>query len=363
MKMHAVIGAQYGDEGKGLLTHHLSNESTLVVRFNGGAQAGHTVIADDGRRHVFHHVGAGAFRGAETLLSRFFLVNPVMYRPEAEDLIKLDVDPHVNVDHRALVSTPFDMILNQYAESSRYIKHGSCGLGINETVERSNSYPIPVSLLQTRYRLVDRLQEIRHKWMPTRCFKLGIPVPKTDGFIERFLEDVDYFLDSSRLVEDKEYIEDAERVVFEGAQGLRLDEYAPGYPHVTRSRTGMTNVMSLTSEEVNVHYVTRSYVTRHGAGPLGGELETPPPHWVDHTNLEHPWQGKIRFAELNSFDLWWFIKEDRRNHKFNSDLVITHCDQHNCDPRKVSMITEIPIFGLSYGPNSSDITEEIRSSS
>ena len=77
-----VIGAQFGDEGKGRLTaHHVVEvgDDAIVVRFNGGAQAGHTVVAPDGRRHVFSHVGSGALTGAATYLSRFFVANPILF--------------------------------------------------------------------------------------------------------------------------------------------------------------------------------------------------------------------------------------------------------------------------------------------
>ena len=73
-----VIGANFGDEGKGLMTDFLSEPEGVVVRFNGGAQAGHTVTEPGGTRHVFHHYGAGAFKGASTFLSRHFVSNPLL---------------------------------------------------------------------------------------------------------------------------------------------------------------------------------------------------------------------------------------------------------------------------------------------
>ena len=76
-----VIGANFGDEGKGLAVDSLvaRDSDAAVIRFNGGAQAGHTVVAEDGRRHVFSHFGAGAFLGAATFLSRFFVVQPSIF--------------------------------------------------------------------------------------------------------------------------------------------------------------------------------------------------------------------------------------------------------------------------------------------
>jgi adenylosuccinate synthase len=81
---YVVIGANYGDEGKGQVVHKLAKQNTnvTVVRYSGGAQAGHTVTTDDGKRHVFSHIGAGTFAGAKTWLSDEFIVNPVMFLKE-----------------------------------------------------------------------------------------------------------------------------------------------------------------------------------------------------------------------------------------------------------------------------------------
>ena len=70
----AIIGANYGDEGKGLLTDYYAAKSkhSVVVRFNGGPQAGHTVVTPEGKRHVFSHYGSGTLAGAQTFLSKHF---------------------------------------------------------------------------------------------------------------------------------------------------------------------------------------------------------------------------------------------------------------------------------------------------
>ena len=78
MKAHIVIGANFGDEGKGLATNFLAGnlDDNIVVRFNGGGQAAHTVELDDGRRHIFHHISSGSFQGSPTFLTEHFIVNP-----------------------------------------------------------------------------------------------------------------------------------------------------------------------------------------------------------------------------------------------------------------------------------------------
>lgn len=92
-KIKVVIGSGFGDEGKGLMTDYFCSsfprdESVLNVRFNGGAQAGHTVVTPYGLRHVFGHFGAGSFLpNVVTYLSSEFLVNPILFRKEYGKLL------------------------------------------------------------------------------------------------------------------------------------------------------------------------------------------------------------------------------------------------------------------------------------
>jgi len=116
-----------------------NGEKPLVVRYNGGAQAGHTVQTADGKRHVFSHFGAGTLLGAPTYWSHYCIVEPKTLLREFEELRNdFDVVPQLYVDYRAIVTTPFDVLFNIKLEESRgENKHGSVGLGINETIERS----------------------------------------------------------------------------------------------------------------------------------------------------------------------------------------------------------------------------------
>src|SRR5262249_8795597 len=109
-----VIGAGYGDEGKGLMTDALAasfGPAATVVRFNGGAQAGHTVTLASGRRHVFHHIGSGTLAGVRTFLSRFFVANPILFGPEIAALKSAGVTPRIMIDPDAPITTPYDMMI------------------------------------------------------------------------------------------------------------------------------------------------------------------------------------------------------------------------------------------------------------
>lgn len=96
-----------------------------------------------------------------------------------------------------------------------------------------------------------------------------------------------------------------DHVIFEGAQGLRLDEFGEDFPYVTRSRTGLTNVIEMLdattwTRSPDVYYVTRPYLTRHGAGPLKNELPKAPYDAItDETNIPNMHQGSLRYAWLD----------------------------------------------------------------
>lgn len=312
-----VIGAGYGDEGKGLTTDYLAAQrgaDTLVVRFNGGAQAGHTVQTPDGKRHVFSHLGSGSFVGARTYLSRFFVSNPWLYFKELDLLSSKGVKPVLLADPESPVTSPYDMMLNQFAEEARgQARHGSCGVGFGETIERHlrPEYAISMADLMDPLALAARLDRIRRYWLPERAAVLGIQdtasarydLVMSDTLLESFVSDCQTFIGQVTLA-GMDALASAEHVVFEGAQGLLLDQDRGAFPHVTRSNTGLKNVLVLAQEagirHLNVTYASRAYVTRHGAGPLANELgHIPYEGVVDPTNVPNDYQGSLRFSYLD----------------------------------------------------------------
>jgi adenylosuccinate synthase len=175
-----VIGANFGDEGKGVLTDYFAAQApatSLIVRFNGGAQAGHTVVTPEGQRHVFGHIGAGSLCGAATFLSHYFVCNSLLFLREYEALGRLGLTPTVWVDPRAPVTTPYDILINQLLENARgAARHGSCGVGFGETWERtlSTDFALTVADLTDRSRLLRRLMAIRRDYVPQRLARLGL---------------------------------------------------------------------------------------------------------------------------------------------------------------------------------------------
>jgi adenylosuccinate synthase len=311
----AVIGANYGDEGKGLMTdYHVApaGKDGIVVRFNGGAQAGHTVVAPGGKRHVFSHIGSGALAGAATYLSRHVVCNPLLFLKEAA---ALPAPPRVFVDDRAPLSTLYDILINQVVERHRGDgRHGSCGMGIGETIERNLDPDFALTMADLRQGagyLLHRLGAIRRDYVPRRLASLGIPALgsqgaewlASDAALQHYAHAAMQFCRAAQAAQPG-LLADFGSVVFEGAQGLLLDQERGAFPYVTRSHTGIRNALDVATEAgiaaLDVTYVSRAYLTRHGAGPLANELPGKPyPGVRDDTNVPNEFQGTLRFAHLD----------------------------------------------------------------
>lgn len=310
-----VIGANYGDEGKGRNVDAIARRlggAAVVVRSNGGAQAGHTVVTPGGRRHVFHHLGSGAFAGAATHLSRFFVHHPMTFMGERDALESKGACVDVTADPRGYVTTPWDMMVNQVLETARGGgRHGSCGYGLGETVGRNEETGFGLTFADLTGRdLRGRLIGIRELWLPDRLAALGVtPDEETsvaiasEGVMDRFLDDCAAFVEAVGRADDAA-LGSAPAVVFEGAQGLLLDQNGRDFPHVTRSNTGIANMVAIAREAgidaIEAVYATRAYLTRHGAGPMPDERDVS--EWfevVDPTNVPNPWQKSIRYGLLD----------------------------------------------------------------
>lgn len=330
-KIMAVIGANFGDEGKGLMTDYLANENrenAIVVRSNGGAQAGHTVTMPDGRRHVFGHFSAGTFAGLPGFLSEYFVLNPMLFMKELRTLRDLGEWMEIYADKQCMVTTPYDMIINQIAEQWRGAdKHGSCGVGFNETITRclaSDEFKLTLADLADTELTRRKLTAIREKYVSKRLKMLGIheiPARFTellagDALMEGFLFNVAQMLKVMK-VSDIWLLKNYDTIIFEGAQGLMLDEDHPYFPHVTRSHTGIHNVVAMMAklgckeEMLEVVYTTRAYLTRHGAGPFPTELSYKPyPRIEDMTNVPNPYQDTLRYGLVNINELVRNIRND-----------------------------------------------------
>ena len=336
-----VIGANFGDCGKGLMIDYFSQKpNSIVVCSNGGAQRGHTVTTPDGIRHVFHHFGSGTFNHASTYLSEDFIVNPIIFKQEYDELIKLGYIPNVYINQNCMLTTPFDMMANQIIEENRgKNKHGSCGLGIFETIKRYKAGVTDVDNHIREYYLEQFEREniiLTDEW--SRIFF-------DNGIFEHFLDDWDFMNNHSLAISDNYFLNQFDNIVFEAAQGLLLDQNNIEYfPHLTPSNTGIKNPKRIIenvewNDEINIEtcYVSRTYLTRHGAGKFPSECNKRfiNEYMFDKTNIPNPFQDTLRYGTLDLGELYSRCSNDIGNFGDKKSIANTHCNECDWDNDKL----------------------------
>lgn len=364
-----IIGASYGDEGKGLAADYfgaqVQNErGTINVLTNGGPQRGHTVELEDGRRHVFKHFGAAAFRGAASYYAERFIVNPMEFIREHGILCSLHKAPEAYMNPRCRFTTPWDMLLNQLLLEKKGL-HNSCGFGIWETVlrcQRGFGLPIGTFLEMSREDRIRFLRSLRDQYFVRRLRESELAADDGRTFFCRSgsgLEDF-FFKDEILLrfeedcesmrylcpARDDDFLRKYKTVLFENAQGLLLDGNAEEEKEFTTpSTTGAAGILHTVESvfqgaDVEVVYVTRSYLTRHGDGSMDNEIAQDqlsdylPGVGADQTNTENRFQGNLRYGMMNVDLLAERIGRDfsklrhaAGNH-FHSSVMITHLNEY-----------------------------------
>ena len=336
---YAVIGNNYGDEGKGLAVDHLTlSGHNLVVRHNGGAQAAHTVDRED-KRFVFHELSSGSFNGADTYWASTFLPDLYKLEEEIDEFAKVSSDKvRIYASPDCAVTLLYDVYLNQKREESRGAdKHGSCGMGIWEATKRSaGDYKLTLGDIASLSidDLAKKIKLIEAEYVALKTAKFGIgesldlDTVKYASILKEALEN-----NVTLVSDEKSLFESYDNVIFEGGQGLLLDAAREDlWPHTTCSRTNVTNPVSiLGSLDLKLDeavYVTRTYLTRHGAGPFE---EDPDLLFSDETNKPNPWQGSMRLGRHGAVsDLILRAVNDCRDncpYEVRTSMFLTHLNE------------------------------------
>jgi len=325
-RANVVIDLGFGDQGKGTVTDFLVREaspkgSVAVIRYNGGAQAAHNVVTPDGRHHTFAQVGSGAFvAGAVTILSRFVAFQPWALQVELSHLASngvRDAGERLVISEDAPVITPFHRAANRLREWQRGgAAHGSCGIGFGETIADARTLN-PDEVLRAGdlrdsgglKRKLERIQERKREEL-----REVARAASTAGELEGELQDLSdsrmaavwtaslASAAAARIVGEDDLARDARQtrtLVFEGAQGVLLDEWRGFHPHTTWSDCTGENAMTLLSEwgtgaQVERLGVLRAYATRHGAGPLPTEDSAMTASLHEYHNDHSGFQGQFR---------------------------------------------------------------------
>lgn len=349
-KTHIVIGLGFGDEGKGVTTDYLCSisDNPLVVRFSGGHQAGHTVQLPNGTRHVFSSFGSGTLRHIPTYWSSYCTLYPLGFMREYEALCTIGYTPKIYVDALAMITTPYDLAFNRATEMVN--KHGSCGIGFSATVERSLASPYKFYMKDTVHESVlrhklhavsvyyeQKLQQMNKPDITAAYREVLTKVcPDIDFFIE-FMYDV---REKITIVTETAILQKYDTIIFEGSQGILLDQDHGFFPHATRAYTTSKNAMEMVQRNnlptPSIYYITRIYQTRHGNGPMTNEdivSRLVLQNTEQETNQQHEWQGTFRRTPLDADLLNYALLTDSSfAEEAEKHLVITCLDQIVGDP-------------------------------
>lgn len=362
-----VIDLGFGDSGKGLVTGSLAcqdPDKSIVIRFGGGHQCGHTVVRKDGTRHVFSNFGSGTMFGVPTYISHYCTVDPFGMMTEYNILKEKGIIPKVYIDPEAMIVTPWDIQYNRTFETA----DGTCGIGFGVTIKRNNGH----YHLYSRDLLYPSIFKIK-----TNLVKKYFNADKDYNYWEAAVEWMQYCDD---VIIGKPFISDYGHVILEGHQGIMLDQHYGFFPHVTHSNTTIKNYEYwFLRGSLDVYYVTRAYQTRHGNGPMTTEnIQTVMlKNNENETNKKHKYQGEFRKGILDFDLLRYAINCNQVLDQFldSKYLVMTCCDQIDGDwyyltrgavrrrrkvcKRVIKKETKLNVAALSYSPVSEDLELKI----
>ncbi len=281
MKSVVVVGAQWGDEGKGKVVDYLAGSFDYIARSGGGHNAGHTVIFN-GNRFVLQLIPCGILRpGKQAVIGAGVVVDPAALVAEVETLWKagIDVDGRLHVSNRAHLIFPYHRELDKAAEAARGAnKIGTTSRGIGPAYEDK--------MARRGLRVCDLMDETLFREKAARIFQEKDALAK--GAYGAALNGIGAVEETLRLgAKIRRYVTDVaellngaldrgQSVLFEGAQGTMLDIDHGTYPYVTSSSAtagGATTGLGVPPTKIkDVIGVTKAYTTRVGSGPFPTEM-------------------------------------------------------------------------------------------
>ena len=274
MPAKAIVGLQWGDEGKGKITDFFAANSDVVVRYQGGNNAGHTVVAG-GKKYKFHLLPSGGLHGKKLVIGNGVVVNPSVLLDEIE-MLSSHKKVDLMIDERANVIMPYHIALDGIDEE--HLKNKKIG-----TTKRGIGPCYSDKIARLGIRMADIIDEEAFKERLDTIFLLkekifeayGLHFNKNEIFneyssygkkLKQYVGNAAYYLNS---------IIDEKSILFEGAQGFLLDIEYGTYPYVTSSNPvagGISTGAGVSLRKVDeIIGVLKAYITRVGAGPMPTE--------------------------------------------------------------------------------------------
>lgn len=273
----AIIGAQWGDEGKGKITDFLSEKADYIVRFQGGDNAGHTIYVK-GQKFSLHLLPSGVIRkGTINILGNGMVINPESLIRELDKLETLGIKPDIRISNRAHVIMPYHQERDKENEKDQNIGTTLKGIG-PAYMDKARRMGLRMGTFVN--------ESLFKKYLETHLDKVGVDSQNLDPLFKKYLPLINRLKD---VVEDTgvlldKAIKNNKRIVFEGAQGTMLDLDHGTYPYVTSSSPSASGIplgAGVAPKHVEkVLGIVKAYNSRVGEGPFVSEMDEEKAHII-----------------------------------------------------------------------------------
>lgn len=356
-----VCGLGYGDEGKGRIAAYVATkydtDDTISVLCSGSSQRGHTMVDENGVRHVFHHFGCATMYGYPNYIDKRFYSNPMMFRMEWEELASKGITPVVYLNKKSHLVLPYHILADQcYVEvhrASDYVVDSSCGCGVWQSVHYDtfdySQYNTDIKTLMNRdkfdicakhfrnlERFVDVMVNDADGNIDSEIIDKYWNLINNDNIWENYWEDLNFMIEHCTLVDTIDDVKNAgyNNYIIELSQGLLLDRVYATDIHVTSCATAPSAYKEFVNHfgrnicNVSLNFVTRWYLTRHGHNVdsylktmnhslefLGINSDN-----VNETNVHNEWQGDFNYGFLSLTRIRSLIASEYNN--FNGNVKV-----------------------------------------
>ena len=286
----AVIGLQWGDEGKGKIVDYLSEDFDLVVRYQGGNNAGHTVIVDD-LTYKLNLIPSGVIRGKTCYLGQGVVLDPEHFSKEYDQIKRKIHNPKVFLSSNISLILEYHKQLDKINESilNNYKKIGTTSKGIGPAYQdKVGRKSIKLYDLKSKNIIEEKIQQIKKFYDPIlESFgESKIDINEISQNLLSFYDLVKELIVDNSLIK-KQFKN--KNILFEGAQGALLDLDHGSYPFVTSSNTVSSNIIIGSALQVDYQTVGifKAYSTRVGNGPFPSELFDDVGEYIAEKGIEY----------------------------------------------------------------------------
>lgn len=393
MQHTLVLGLQWGDEGKGKLVDVLSEKHDIVVRFNGGSNAGHSIYRN-GQKHAVHQLPAGVFYRKILVIANGCVVDPIKLRKEIEYFTNMGYAPHLIISDRAHLVLPRHIQKDVEQEKSRGTNQIGTTLSGNGPVHADKAARLGIRVRDAMSMSTASLIKELHA-LGEESIEMNSSNPAFSNISEEILDYVTSFEGLKTYVTDTvDYLHKAastHQILFAGAHGTMLDIEHGDYPMVTSSNVCLGGAIQGTGmnmrDDVKILGVIRPYATRVGGGYMVGEMTAEEQDLVREVGNEYgtttgrprrvSWldlDQLDRHIKINGVDELVVMKVDVLNgfrevkYVLDGDLqtsmgwesVFTNSDHtmnHNLRSylETLNLVTGVRVKGISYGTDPKEI--------